>query len=322
MFGLPAPGLDFYASDAVDPAAIREMAGYIADRARNAGEAPDPLINRFYERRERLGLEVFDHDLMVQVTGDGQKASPFYNEVWARHGLHRVHVLYVTTPMGVANLHVHHPRTKNPFGADALGVMRALLPSFKAGLDAVARLHGQRAALDTLSEPLAVFSADGRELHRNPALTRLLADEPERGRLEADVRHLARGLRRLAFPRRFEAPAPASPSREVATARGRYTLRGSVLPAGLFGPAEAFLVSVHAAAAPALPTADAVRARFGLTAREAEVALLIAEGLKNDAIAERLFIAPATARRHTEGVMAKLDVQSRAAVAPTLMRPA
>jgi DNA-binding NarL/FixJ family response regulator len=85
------------------------------------------------------------------------------------------------------------------------------------------------------------------------------------------------------------------------------------------GPGEALLVTVAAATAPALPTPDEVRGRLGLTKREAEVALLLAEGLKNDAIAARLFISPNTARHHTEGVMGKLGLTSRAAVGPALL---
>jgi DNA-binding NarL/FixJ family response regulator len=57
-----------------------------------------------------------------------------------------------------------------------------------------------------------------------------------------------------------------------------------------------------------------------MTVREAEVALLIAEGLKNRAVAERLPISPHTARRHTERVLRKLGIGSRAAVATSLLR--
>jgi DNA-binding CsgD family transcriptional regulator len=52
--------------------------------------------------------------------------------------------------------------------------------------------------------------------------------------------------------------------------------------------------------------------RFGLTGRELEVAHLLAEGRSNAAIARTLSISPHTARHHTQRVLGKLGVHSRA----------
>ena len=62
-----------------------------------------------------------------------------------------------------------------------------------------------------------------------------------------------------------------------------------------------------------------------LTAREFEVARLIAEGLTNAAIADHLSIAPKTASAHVEHILAKLGVARRAEIAAwsaTVSRPA
>jgi len=48
-----------------------------------------------------------------------------------------------------------------------------------------------------------------------------------------------------------------------------------------------------------------------LTPREREVLALLAEGLDNKAIAERLFISAETARAHVVRLLGKLDVESR-----------
>ncbi|MFI5938328.1 response regulator [Actinoplanes sp. NPDC051494] len=54
-------------------------------------------------------------------------------------------------------------------------------------------------------------------------------------------------------------------------------------------------------------------AAFGLlTDREREVAVLAAHGLSNDAIAERLFVSPLTAKTHVNHAMAKLGARDRA----------
>ncbi|MFJ2192937.1 response regulator [Kitasatospora sp. NPDC087861] len=50
----------------------------------------------------------------------------------------------------------------------------------------------------------------------------------------------------------------------------------------------------------------------GLTAREAEVLALIAEGLSNTEIAQRLFVSPATVKTHINNLFAKTAVRDRA----------
>lgn len=69
-----------------------------------------------------------------------------------------------------------------------------------------------------------------------------------------------------------------------------------------------------------LPSLKRIRARLGLTAREAEVALLVAEGLTSKEIAQRLGVSPHTARRHGEKVLEKLGLHARSGVGLALMR--
>lgn len=58
---------------------------------------------------------------------------------------------------------------------------------------------------------------------------------------------------------------------------------------------------------PSSPTA------FGLTRRELEVLCLLAEGLTNNQIAERLVISPRTVENHLVSLYSKLQVSSRTA---------
>jgi DNA-binding CsgD family transcriptional regulator len=62
---------------------------------------------------------------------------------------------------------------------------------------------------------------------------------------------------------------------------------------------------------PATKTAATLPALQTLTTREREVAELVAQGLSNPAIAERLSIKPRTVTSHLEHVFAKLGVRSR-----------
>jgi DNA-binding NarL/FixJ family response regulator len=49
----------------------------------------------------------------------------------------------------------------------------------------------------------------------------------------------------------------------------------------------------------------------GLTARELDVLRLLADGLRNVVIAERLFVSRRTVEHHVSAILAKLGVQSR-----------
>jgi DNA-binding NarL/FixJ family response regulator len=61
------------------------------------------------------------------------------------------------------------------------------------------------------------------------------------------------------------------------------------------------------------PGIAALHPRLGsLTSREREIVTLVAEGLTNDEIADRLVISPATARTHVSRAMVKLGARDRA----------
>jgi DNA-binding CsgD family transcriptional regulator len=66
------------------------------------------------------------------------------------------------------------------------------------------------------------------------------------------------------------------------------------------------------------PAHQLLRQRFHLTDRELDVALLVAEGLRNREVAEALAISPHTVRRHGERVFMKLGVHTRAALGARL----
>ncbi|HEX2190905.1 MAG TPA: response regulator [Longimicrobiaceae bacterium] len=73
-----------------------------------------------------------------------------------------------------------------------------------------------------------------------------------------------------------------------------------------------------AAEAPADLSDEVLRERYALTNRQIAVARLLGEGCTNTEIAERLCVSAFTARNHTEQVLAKLGVSTRARVGAVL----
>lgn len=72
------------------------------------------------------------------------------------------------------------------------------------------------------------------------------------------------------------------------------------------------LIETFVAARPGVPAGAAARGIDELTDREREILTLVARGLNNDQIGERLFISPATVKTHLARIMAKLDAHDRA----------
>jgi ATP/maltotriose-dependent transcriptional regulator MalT len=65
---------------------------------------------------------------------------------------------------------------------------------------------------------------------------------------------------------------------------------------------------------------SATRHAAGLTARELEVLALVAAGISNQDIGERLFISAFTVKRHIANILTKLDLPNRAAAAAYAIR--
>ena len=281
----------------------------------------DAVVDHWNRQRRASGQDVFSWSINEKMIGrDGYRMtdSEIVSDVLIANKIHDFVGMYARTHLGEALLWLLFKEQGGiRHGEGALLLLRALLPSFKAGIEALARLDAQRHALDLMAEPVLVFGIGRREIHRNQAMMDLLHDDPERDLITDEMRRMEFELYPLGIGKfGLNGTVGSSPAlREITTKRSRYQLRGTILPPGSFGPDMSFMIFATRRGGAQLPGQEVLRERYGLTSREAEVALLLAEGLSNDDIAERLFLSPHTARRHTANIFGKLEVSSRKALA-------
>jgi DNA-binding CsgD family transcriptional regulator len=324
VFMLPGADVLYVSDDAGMVAGLERYASLTAD---GKHLVQDPVVSLWQDMRRTEGLEAFSWAInahMVKQRGEEIEHSPFVQEVLFGSGLRNFVGTYTQWSAGEVLLWVLQEKAGHGrFGDHDADVMRAFVPSLRAGLAVLDHLHAHRATLDLVDAPTAVFDLGGREIVRNASLTSLLAACPDADALLGTIRQAAEDARRCYAPRRSEPSAPFAPAtRTFRAPHVQYHVRATIVGAGAFDRDESILVSVQTTTAPSLPGTEALAGRFDLTPREAEVALLLADGRSNAEIAEQLFISPHTTKRHVEKVLAKLEVSSRAKVLARLLDPA
>jgi DNA-binding CsgD family transcriptional regulator/PAS domain-containing protein len=293
----------------------------------------ESLDRRFHMWKRKVTLGVCSRAMLWGSHLEEYERDAYYHEfVVPTRGFDAIIVASALDPQRidagtVATLMFHHDRPTGPrFGERGLALLRLLQPAFQAGVRSYVRLAGCRMGvgrlLDTMADGLVLFDADGRVVHENVALGRILADEPgaNRDRVRGQMEVLARCMCALARGTGPSAECPPMPPgvREVRTATSAYRMHATLVDETLLGRTRGVLVALERTR-PEFPTAEALRERFGLTAKEAEVALLLSRGHGNEEIARTLFVSPHTARRHTERILEKMKVRSRSEVAAKLL---
>jgi len=309
----PLPGVNAIWDDGL-PEALR--ATYSANFMHDEGS----------KRALRARVTAYNQTSIVAGDWDGYYRDPFVNELFLPNGVHdvvgvmtqvdteaqtgqewcRFQLGAVCTPYGTER-----------FGDTGLAMMRMLAPAFEAGVATLLAAGAWRAslaaALDALVTPAWVFSARGDVVkHRNASAAYLLTDEPEAALVEDAVAALARGLARSA-ERSKSSPDPVvhgQATSTINTASATYLLRASHVTSTRLGPSRTILVVARSTSAK-MPDKAVLRGRYGLTARELDVAALVFDGVSTADIARRLTISVHTTRRHVEQLLKKLGVHSR-----------
>lgn len=293
----------------VDPRAADEYFGYFAERD------PGPAA------RKALGLDICSQRFIY--SSDLPKTE-LYNDFFLPHRLVGGVVMNADLPDGTFAFMSASGAEGDPDRERRwMGVMRLLLPAFQAGVRTLWSIGEHRADLvsmvDRLSVGVALYpAAELTPMHVNPRLREMLEADNDSSAIRQAMNVAARTTARAVAGASPLGQALSPAVQDLVTSGGAYSIHGT--PLGFRGAGrERLVLVVVERTRRALPDAEMVRRRFGLTPRESEVALLIASGLTDRQIAERLTVSWHTARTHSERALQKLGASTRAEVATRLV---
>ena len=175
--------------------------------------------------------------------------------------------------------------------------------------------------LDLAGVALVLIDPNGRRVASTSAFDRLLDPGPGRLLLWNTARRLVEELHAVPLRVRYDRATALTAEREVTTPDGqRYRVAAAVPhPGTTVAPDEDGWAAVTVRLASARPGgAEGLAPDAGLTARERQVADLLAQGHTTAATANALGLSPHTIRHHAERVYEKLGVRTRALLAARL----
>lgn len=292
----------------VDPDYLSEATPYLASETESGS-----LPLRMHAIRVCRGTGVYhEHDLAMRSEVE---QDPFFQEVAAKYGIQHATGISVVQNQTETSICVAFEEPDAPgFDPRASKQLALLVPAFEAGLRHLNRFSACRerihCVLDELTDAVLLFSADGRELYRNRALRQLFASIRDPKPLRDAATQVALSV---------VAGGPETDwqhAQEVVhCSTGRFTVRGT-FASTLFDQAASVLVTVTSDSP--FPPPLFLQTTFDLTPREAEIALLAAQGYTDPYISDALSISVHTVRCHLSAARAKLDVDSRTALAHRL----
>lgn len=280
------------------PRELIDAGVFTAQSAARAGEAilaSEYLVedvNTFAalaQRRVPVGI-------LSRATGGRPERSARYRELLEPSGIpFELRATFVSRGRCWGAVHVARREEREDFTAGDAAALAAVTSVIAAGIRRSLRFDAAREAADGAAPGLVVLGATNDvELVTGPAEDLLET-------LRVPLVALAAFVRTRPSPVAREPDAVAVP-----TASGWVTLHAS-LPEGEPGGRVAIVVE---RAAGAHATALRLEAH-GVTPREAEIATLIAQGLTNPQIAQRLVLSPYTVQDHVKKLFEKTGVASR-----------
>ena len=246
------------------------------------------------------------------------RGRPLYSECYQKTNIERQMALSVPLPQGESMLIFgYHEANLPAMGDERHQLLNLLLPAFEGNVYFRQRLLSMKTdwtdRIDRVEEALAIFSTDGKEYYRNRTLLRLLATEPQADALLGALRHFVTQLQAIVAPRPGSSVAT---TRDITIGNQHYCLRG-YLDRFLL-PVPTLMISIERVSV--LPSPSLLHSYFGLTNREVEITQLLVQGFTDREIAEKLFISLHTAHRHSESILRKVGISSRAGIAHACLK--
>lgn len=180
------------------------------------------------------------------------------------------------------------------------------------------RLYCLAAALDEINEGAVFLNAEGQLTWHNRAFDKLLVDNREGHLLVAAVIESASDFYQDTYASRGLAGEHTS-VRDMTVGRIEHEIHCTLMPEGMLGVESYVLCLVKRSASRWSSYEEHLRQTWGLTEREAQVAVECLKGNKNLEIAERLRISVETVNKHLDKVYQKANVRGRAELASRLL---
>ena len=283
---------------------------------------PRWIVNGLTARRRALGLTVADWDELFDAAI--VRRTPFYNEVVRPQGLMAPLVMLLETGEGplpaALSVYFTNERSAGTCANRRKELLRLIFPAFSGGVRAFIAFRRNSAALAALAEDAAigvlVFDTPGHISRENTFFQQLMCCDPERDRVRSEVRRVIQGTANVSAVRSPRSGVRRSIS-ELRTGAARYRIAATFLHHPWSNDSTMAVALVDRMDGKPTGARD-LAARFSLTGREIEVALLLRGGLSTRQIGGKLGIAVNTTRRHIESILLKLDVHTRMAAVATL----
>ncbi len=246
---------------------------------------------------------------LAQATGGKSERSLRYRQVLKPAGIpHELRAAFVTRGRCWGAVHIARLDGQPDFTARDVSALASITGIVAEGIRGSLRFDAGRRGDVEVPSPGLVLLGPGNEVELITPPAREMLDLMSRGMGSTNDEIPPSALLALAEYTRRAPAGEGEDARTVAvpTATGWVTLHAS-LPDGGTGDRVAIVVERSAS-----PAAIAVRLEaHGVTAREREIAGLLAAGLTNPEIAERLVLSPYTVQDHIKSLLEKTNVSSR-----------